>query len=95
MVTTVTPGYVQHIDAVAHREGRAVTIKKTCPDCRGTRRPEGRGGVTGAGPAAVDAAGPVQVLCSSIDLGDTVLVIEHDRDVIRAADRNPRRNLSR
>ncbi|MFC9229760.1 hypothetical protein ACFTZI_12465 [Streptomyces decoyicus] len=70
-------------------------IKKACPDYRGTRRPEGGCGVTAAGPAAVDAARLVQVLCRIMDLGNSVLVIEHDRDVIRAADRNRRRNLSR
>ncbi|MGW7248464.1 hypothetical protein [Streptomyces decoyicus] len=63
---------------VAHRETAELSlIEKTCPDCRGTRRPEGRGVIV-AGTAAVDAARLIQVPCRLMDLGNTVLVIEHD-----------------
>ncbi|MEU9484931.1 hypothetical protein AB0D83_14890 [Streptomyces decoyicus] len=96
VVTAMRQCYAQRIDVGTYREkAEQAPVKKACPDRRGARQPEGRGGVTVAGPAAVDAARLVQVLCRSMDLGNTVLVIEHDPDAIRAVDRNPRRNLSR
>ncbi|WP_405407401.1 hypothetical protein [Streptomyces decoyicus] len=87
VVTTMVRRYAQRVDDVAHREkAEQSPSTKTCPERRGMRRPEGRSGITFTGPMAVDAARLIQVRCRSVDLGNTVLVIEHDLDVIHAVD---------
>ncbi len=79
VVTTMVRRCAQRIDDVAHREkAEQPLMQEDLPALPWHAPPRGQGRVIVAGPAAVDAARLIQVLCRIMDLGNTVLVIEHD-----------------